>query len=572
MLTSLKIQNIALIPQVEIEFGSNLNVLTGETGAGKSIILGSLNFILGDKLNKSMIRSGETRAHVTAVFSASECVAAKISDTCGIETEDGVVILSRIMKSDGKTECRINSNLVTTTTLKEIAQSLIHIHGQHDTETVLRVKNHLNILDSFGGEAVGKLLRTYRKEYEIWKSLESTLKSLGGDEQERARQVDLYTFQINEIEQAELQDGEDEELQEKKTRFQNFAKIAEGLSNAVSYMSGDDGGALSQMKSAIGSLGSVSSFDMKLEKMYDDATNLQYALADIECDLSGYLSDMEMDEEEFALVDARLDEIKTLKRKYGATIQDILAYLEKTRADLNKLLSNEQELEKTKQEIGKSLEKLKEFGKTLSDKRKAIAKDMEKKIVAQLAELEMKGTSFEIRFKDILRDTNNTISSAMSGDTLQENMSFKPHGIDDIEFLFSANAGEPLRPLANIISGGEMSRFMLAMKTLIADKEKIGTMIFDEIDTGIGGTMGTKIGKKMAELGKHSQVICVTHLAQVASKANTHFLIQKCEKDSRTTTTVYPLDDKARLAEIARMIGGGGDSAIEHAKSMLGGK
>jgi len=576
MLISLKIQNIALIPQVEIEFGPNFNVLTGETGAGKSIILGSLNFILGDKLNKGMIRNGETRAQVDAVFEVDNESAAKINDLCGVDVDDNVLIISRSLKIDGKTDCRINGSQITASTLKEIANSLIHIHGQHDTEAVLRVKNHLNILDGYGGEEVRIPLSIYKKEYENWKSLEGKLRGLGGDEATRERQIDLYNFQINEIESADLTEGEDEELQAKKVAFQNFSKIADGLSGAIGFLSGDDGGAISALKNALSSLGSVSNFDVRLEKVYDEATNLQYALADVEGELTNYFDSMEMDEEEFARVDARLDEIKSLKRKYGTNISDILVYLENTRRDLNKLLSNEQEVEKIKQEIGGSLARLGQYAEVLSVKRSEVASDLEKKIIEQLGELEMKSTNFKVEFKgkNIYYATQDTTTYGSVSDNITQNSNkmdkppFKPDGIDEIEFLFSANQGEPLRPLASIISGGEMSRFMLALKTLIAGNEKIGTMIFDEIDTGIGGTMGTKIGIKMSELSHHSQVICVTHLAQVASKANTHFMIKKTEKDARTATMVYPLNDDERLQEVARMIGGGG-SAVDYAKTLM---
>jgi len=548
MLVSLKIQNIALIPEVEIEFGPNFNVLSGETGAGKSIILGSLNFILGDKLNKNMIRTGTAKASVDAVFSVDENLGSRINEICGIDIDDGTVIISRTLKADGKTECRINSSPVTTSVLKEVANSLIHIHGQHDTETVLRVKNHLNILDMYGGGRISALASIYRGEYDNWKSLEAQLKSLGGDESERARQIDLYTFQISEIENANLQIGEDEELQEKKTKFQNFEKIANGLSMSIANLSGDEGGATSLLKNALSGLGGISNFDTKLEKLYDELSNVQYALADVEGELSSYFDSMEMDAEEFAYVDSRLDEIKALKRKYGNSIEAIHEYLEKTKSDLNKLVSNEQEVEKTKTGISKSLVLLKEHGTNLSNARREVATDLETKIIEQLTDLEMKSTKFKVEFKE---------------------SSFKPDGIDDIEFLFSANIGEPLRPLASIISGGEMSRFMLALKTLIAENDKIGTMIFDEIDTGIGGNMGTKIGNKMAHLSRHSQIICVTHLAQVAAQANTHFLIKKMEQNDRTATTVYPLNKEARLAEIARMIGGEEKNALEFARSLV---
>ncbi|MCL2846342.1 MAG: DNA repair protein RecN [Firmicutes bacterium] len=539
MLQSLRIQNVALVESAEIEFGPQFNVLTGETGAGKSIILGSLNFILGEKLGKSMVRSGAASARVDAVFSADDALLVEISTACGIDSDDGVVILSRTMKSDGKGECRINGSVVTAAMLREIAGMLVHIHGQHDTEVLLKPRNHIDILDDFGAKEIRPLLTAYKHEYDEWRALEKRLKSLGGDESERARLVDLYQFQIREIELADLQMGEDEALAEKKVTMQNFEKISTNLAQGVAYLAGDDGGAVSLFKRALSALGSVSGFDERLGKIYDRAVEAGYALGEVEDELQGYLDDMEFDEEEFARVDKRLDEIKALRRKYGGSVDEVLRFLADARTKLDALLNSERDITEVQNAIQAKLRRLEACAAELSAARCAQSDKMRAKIVAELADLGMPSCTFAVDFRDV---------------------SPRADGTDDMEFMFSANAGEPLRPLATIISGGEMSRFMLALKSITygvgeGGVHKVGTVVFDEIDTGIGGMMGHKLAEKMSTLSQNCQIICVTHLAQIAAVANNHFLIQKCEQGGRTATNVFPLDSDGRAAEIARMRG-----------------
>jgi len=506
MLKSLKIQNVALIPQVEIEFGSGFNVLTGETGAGKSIVLGSLNFILGEKLGKAMIRSGETRCFVEAVFSND-------------------LVLSRTLKLDGKSECRINGVIVTTSELQGIASELVNIHGQHDTEALLSVKNHISILDQFGQIQISE----YRKEYDELKELERKLKSFGGDESERERQMDLLKFQINEIESVNLREGEDDELAELKVRMNNHEKIVQSLTQAVSHFDTE------AVRSGLAALGPVSGLDSKLEKIYQDAKSVKIGLDYVLDDAQSYLDEMEFDESEFLRVDQRLDQIKSLKRKYGSSIVEIVAFAEQQKLGLKHLIESEKELENTKNAIQAKLCLLGECGEKLSEKRKEAARVLEHEILLQLGDLGMQSASFSVSFSRV------------------KDNKLKSDGIDEIEFLFSANAGEPLRPLARIISGGEMSRFMLGLKCLVASSNQ--TLVFDEIDTGVGGRIAVKLAEKIAQLGKRTQVICVTHLHQVAVNADTHFLIEKREDGARTTTTVLPLGKDARAGELVRMRG-----------------
>ena len=559
MLQNLKIQNIALIPQVEIEFGRGLNVLTGETGAGKSIILGSLNFILGEKLGKNMIREGAQSARVDAVFTVNDGVARCISEISGIEIEDENIILSRILKLDGKGECRINGTIVPSNILKEVATALVHIHGQHDTEVLMRVKNHMDILDTFG--RINKI--EYTKAYNELKALETRLKSIGGTEDERQCQIDIYNFQIDEIDNAALKDGEDDDLAAKMTRMQSFEKISTNLAATIAMLSGEEGGAISLFKRALSGLGAVSHLDEKLATIFENAKNAQYLIGDIEDQITGYLEECEYDQDEFQRIDQRLDEIKALKRKYGKTVTEIQEFAAETRAKLERLVNSEKETAEIKQAIKQKETELAAYAKQLHDARVAAASTFQGQMTDQLGDLGMESCTFDVKINFLLQESG-TAEQQLPRSGARP---WSPNGMDEVEFMFSANRGEPLRPLAQVASGGEMSRFMLALKTLVAGD--VGTIIFDEIDSGTGGKTAMAIAKKINLLSNTTQVICVTHLVQVAAAAGTHFLISKHENNDRTTTNVSPLNNDSRIAELARMIGGLGQSSTDAAKEML---
>ena len=543
MLQSLKIQNIALIPQVEIEFSKAFNVLTGETGAGKSIIIGSFNFILGEKLNKTVIRAGATSARVDAVFGVSGAVGQDVARLSGAEVEDNTVILTRTLKADGKSECRINGSVVTTAMLKEAAALLVNIHGQHETEILLKSKNHLYILDGFGGQKINKVKNEYREEYDRLLDLRAGLKAFGGTDAERDRLVDMYSYQIKEIENARLSENEDGELQAFKQKMMNFEKIHNGLNEALQAFKE------SSFRSVISAISSVSKLDSKIEKMLENARAVQYDLDDIENGVQNYLDGLEYDEEKFRNADARLDEIKILKRKYGSSIAQIFAFLADTRASLDFLTRSVEDIERTKKQIAEQENIVKRVGAELTEVRKQTAEVFERELVGQLKDLGMPACRIQVRFEDITPTAS---------------------GCDEIEFLFSANAGEGVRPLASIISGGEMSRFMLALKTVTARLDNVNTLVFDEIDTGIGGTMGIKIAEKMQILSKTNQIICVTHLPQIAAIADTHFLIEKYEKDAKTISGIKVLSHAEQVNELSRMVGAAATdkTAREHALAM----
>ena len=543
MLQSLKIQNVALIPQVEIEFSKAFNVLTGETGAGKSIIVGSFNFILGEKLNKNVIRAGATNARVDAVFNVSGVVGNSVTQLCGIEIEENTVILTRTLKADGKSECRVNGTIVTTVMLKDVAALLINIHGQHETEILLRSKNHLNMLDGFGGQKVRSAGIEYDEQYQKLLVLRAGLKAFGGTDAERDRLVDMYSYQIKEIENAKLSENEDEELQTFKQKMMNFEKINNGLNTALQAFKESSFGGI------VSAISGVARLDSKIEKMLESARAVQYDLDDVESSIQSYLDGLEYDEEKFRTADSRLDEIKVLKRKYGSTIPQIFAFLADTRASLDFLTRSVEDIEYTKKQITEQENIVKSVGAELTAVRKQTAQIFENELVNQLKDLGMPACKIEVRF-----------------DNVQPSAS----GCDEVEFLFSANAGEGVRPLASIISGGEMSRFMLALKTVTARLDNVNTLVFDEIDTGIGGTMGIKIAEKMQILSKTTQVICVTHLPQIAAIADTHFLIEKFEKDSKTISGIKVLQHTEQINELARMVGAAATdkTAREHAVAM----
>ena len=564
MLKTLRIQNIALIPEAEIEFGENLNVLTGETGAGKSIIVGSFNFILGEKLNKNVIRQGANFARVEAAFLVGEAACARIAELCGIDSDDGTVIFTRTLKADGKNECRINGGIVTQAVLRDAAALVINIHGQHETEVLLKPKNHVAILDGFGGAAVLSARGKYEAETAKLKQLERSLQTFGGTDSERKRLADMYEFQSAEIERAGLREGEEEELAAVRSRMMNFEKISNALGSVIAALGGEsgvDGG----LRQGIAALSGVAGLDEDIEKLTERMKAARIDLQDINDSADSYLSGLEFDEEELRKTDARLDVIKSLKRKYGATVTEVLKFWKETQAQYEFLNRSEEDIARVKKQITEQQDVVAAAADKLNVARKSAAVRLEKEIVVGLRDLGMPNSEFKIEF---------------SGTSLQP---------QEVEFMFSANKGEAVKPLAAIISGGEMSRFMLSLKvaTLRSTQEPAKrkhmaeegsddtsyasvTMVFDEIDTGISGTMGLGIASKMAVLSRTHQVITVTHLPQIAAMADTHFVIKKDETGARTLTGVTKLDKAGEVNEIARMIGGAASeqTARDHAKQM----
>lgn len=518
MLTTLRIQNMALIPAVEINFGDGFNVLTGETGAGKSIIIGSLNFIFGDKLSTTAIRHGADFAKVTAVFDET--------------------IITRILHANGRSEIRINDEPVTLKGLREVAATLIDLHGQHDTEKLLQPKNHLPILDRFGQID----LTAYQAAYGELQTLQHELNSYGDNPAERERLMDLYQYQIREIEQANLTEDEEDNLQNQAVVLRNAEKLTQGLTEVLDNLQAADT-ALGHADKRLAGLGQ---FDSRLQELGARLTSASAEVTDILLEVRDYLDNADFNETTLESVYDRLDVIKNLKRKYGATIPDIFAFLAKTQAEYQRLLHAGDEIARLEAVLTKQQAVVQAQAALVTQARQAAAARLQTQLLTHLADLGMPHAQFVVRFTP----TNPGRS-----------------GADMVEFDFSANLGEDLRPLAQIISGGEMSRLMLAIKT-VANTEPGKTLIFDEIDTGISGNMGNAVAAKLVTLSGQNQIIVVTHLAAIAAAAEHHFLIQKNVLAQATISNVYPLDADGRLQEVARIIGGG-PTALAHAAALL---
>jgi DNA repair protein RecN (Recombination protein N) len=515
MLTLIKIQNIALIPSVEINFGEHFNVLTGETGAGKSIIIGSLNFIFGDKLSPSAIRSGAEFAKVTAVF----------------YTKGEEIIITRVLRKDGRSEVRINDDLVPLKTLKEVAGSLIDIHGQHDTERLLNAKYHCEILDKFGKVDDSE----YKKEAGKLRELQRELSTYGGKEEERERLLDLYKYQINEIETANLTETEEDELNARLVIMRNTQKITENLTETVQGINSAD----KETSHAVTKLRNIAAYDEKLNVFMQRLAEVQGEIADIFVGIKEYLDEINFNDEDITAADDRCEVIKNIKRKYGKTVGEVLDFLTKTRAEYNRLVNANEKIAELKEKIGEQTAVLEDAAERLFVVRKNTAEKLEKELLKHLADLGMPCAKFIVQFNE---------------DKMPE-------------FYFSANVGEDVKPLNKVISGGEMSRLMLAVKT-IANTSGSKTLVFDEIDAGISGQMGNAVANKLKLLSAASQIIVVTHLASIAAKADTHFLIEKSVTNNKTSTFVEPLQNDKRILEIARIIGGG-TTAVAHAKALI---
>ncbi len=534
MLDQLYIKNIALIEELTINLGKGFNVLSGETGAGKSIIIDSLNLVLGERADKELVRSGTQKARVEGIFSIdNDETLNEILDEAGIEREDGSLIIVRELSADGKNLCRINGSAVTLSHLKKIADKLADIHGQHEHQLLLNRESHLQFLDSFGGEKLFLQKENVRLAYSYYKACLDKLNGDWGTEEERARKIEMLEFQIDEIEKAEITVGQENELLARSELLKNADKIRETLEQA-SELTG--GVSLDDIRSAVQTLGKITDGVKEYEELYNRLESVFYELEDISAEIKSASNNVEADPYELERIEDRLALIKRLCRKYGSDEEAILKYYDEACEELLKLKN----AENTILELQKQTERFKvEYFKqasALSELRHDFAIAFEDRIKAELSQLGMKNAVLEVEFYD---------SDIISDD-----------GIDNIEFLFSANAGEPVKPLSKIISGGEMSRFMLAMKSVAADDAMLPTMVFDEIDTGISGQGALVVAQKIAALSKNHQVIAITHLPQIASMADSHFLIKKVSRDNRTFTEVLLMDKIQRKSEIARLAGG----------------
>lgn len=557
MLKSLQIKNIALIESLDIDFSKGLTILSGETGAGKSIIIDSINFVLGKKIDKSIIRYGSDKAVVSALFDCfNDSNTYKLLEEMDIDIEDNEILLKRSLDLDGKNVCTINGQKVNLTMLKQVALTLVDIYGQNETSQVLQPNSHLKILDEYAGKKIENIKNEQIKLYNEYKQCLKTLAQYGSISQV-AQNVDLYEFQINEIESAELQEGEEEELIQKRHKMNNSQYIISSLSQAYECLDGDnDINIVSSLSSVKNNLNTVSNYDSSVDSLIERIENLQAEAKDISQEVEKIANDCEFDQEEYNAIEERLSLIRNLKKKYGASIEEINNFLQDVKSKYDFLTEGESKVAQLENDKIVLKQKLYDNSILLSNERKKIADDLSKKIEKELAQLGMKGAKFAAKFKEI-----SPIDSILD---------IPLNGLDEMEFIFSANPGQPLKELNKIISGGELSRFMLALKSIIADLDDVSIMIFDEIDSGISGETAQVVAEKLYKISLNKQVLAITHLPQLASMADNNYLITKYTKDNVTKTTLEYLDGDNLYNEIARLIGGNKDSeyAILHAKEM----
>ena len=549
MLKNLHVKNLALIEDADIDFSDGLNILTGETGAGKSLLMGSVLMALGSRFDTSMIRKGAENASVELVFdSLPEPALAVLRDLDISPEDDGSVIVKRTCNSQ-KSSCRINGSNVAVREMKRLSQVLINVHGQRDYETLLHRSELLDILDLYSGGDTGKLLGDVSEKYHVMCELKDKLDEELSDTGSAEKEASLARFELDEIEEAGLNEGEDEELENTYRRMSNFRKIAEGVSRAHELIGGDDENAGSLTSQALRELSAVSEYDDSLSGFEEELRSAESILSDLQMELGSYLSQMEFDDERFALTEERLDLINKLKSKYGKTIPDVLAYAGSRKEIIAKFEDYDAYIEGLKADLKEAEDKYFDAADKLHKIRKKNAPLLEKQLTERLKELNFETVDLEIKLEK-------TEPSAK--------------GNDSADFLISVNPGEDRKPIADVASGGELSRMMLAVKTVMAGRESTGTLIFDEIDSGISGITAWKVAGALARVSGHHQVICITHLPQIAAMADHHFMIVKSSDDSSTTTDVISAEGDASIAEIARLLGTDSvsESSLENAREL----
>ena len=536
MLIHLHVKNLALIEDIEVEFGPGLNILTGETGAGKSVLLGSMQLILGGRTARDMIRTGASCALVELLFQVENKKAEQALNSLGIFTEEGQVLLSRKIM-DGRSINKINGETCTVGQMKAAAECLLDIHGQHEHQSLLYQEKQLEILDAYGREKIRPAKEAVRQSYEEYRKYMRALKELDTDEEQRNREKAFLEFEISEIEKAHLVPGEDEELETLYRRLNNGKLILETLQSVHSLTGYDSGqGAGEAVGTGVRELLRVTEYDTQLESMAETLQEIDGLLNDFNRELSSYVEDLSFDDETFYETEKRLDQINGLKAKYGRTIEEILEYQNTQQQKLEKLARYEENFLEARQNLKKAEEQLEKDSYVLSEIRKDYSKTLTEKIIEGLRDLNFLDVKFRIDF--------------------QRKQEFTDNGYDSIEYEISTNPGESVKPLGRIVSGGELSRIMLAIKAILADRDQIETLIFDEIDTGISGRTAQKVSEKMAVIGSCHQVLCITHLPQIAAMADTHFEIEKHQKGSGTITEIHPLGERESVRELARLLGG----------------
>ena len=532
MLSLLHIENIAVIEQADISFDKGFNVLTGETGAGKSIVIDAISAILGQRAYRDMIRTGANKASVRAVFTRVPMLSWFAEN--GVEYDEETVI-QRDIFMDGKNVCRVNGALVTVAILHKLGVQLINIHGQHDSATLFDEENHLRFLDAFADN--GDLRADYQEKFAAVSALRREIDRMTMDEGEKLRRMETLKYQVAEIEKADLKSGEDEELEQRRKLLQNSEKLSQGLEEATEALLGGDenDGAAALLAQAAYSLSRIARYSDDYTAFQERLTDLKYQVQDIADEVRDSLDELCYSADELERIESRLDVIHRLRRKYGADCHEILAYLDKAQKELDEIEFADDRVEQLKKKLAKQEKEAWDAALLLRKNRQEQGKILADKILSELAQLDMPRVQFQCCFRET---------------------ELGAEGADGVAFYLSANAGEDLKPLSKVASGGELARIMLSMKNVLAEKDAVDTLIFDEVDTGVSGRAAQRIAEKLRSLAKHKQVLCVTHLPQLAALADTHMLIAKSERDGRTFTTVTPLDNQGRVNELARIIGG----------------
>lgn len=533
MLELLHIENIAIIEAADIEFAPGFNALTGETGAGKSIVIDSLSAVLGQRTSRELIRTGAEKAFVSAAFSG---MAPELTEEFGIQPEaDGTLLLQREIQTDGKNVCRVNGRPVTVGQLRALGARLLNIHGQHDGQQLLDEEQHIVYLDSFG--RVESLAITYAEKYKNFTDIRRQIGALQMDEAEKARRVDTLQYQIEELRRAKLTPGEEEELTARRGMLRNAEKFLDAVAGADYALNGDDsgGGALSALRQAQDALGGVRHLDDAFGQLYERLGEAYSEVYDIAATVEDKRGELDVSPGELDRVESRMDLLYRLKKKYGATVEDMLDYQARCEAELAQIEDAGDTLVRLEQALSKAEKEARQAAQALSDARKAAADRLTAQILTELQQLDMGKIRFAVDFAEKPLDSD---------------------GMDTVRFLMSANVGEELRPIHKIASGGELARIMLAMKNVLSEQDHVGTMVFDEVDTGVSGRAAQKVAEKMARISRRKQVLCVTHLPQLAAMADTHFSVEKGERGGRTYTEVRRLDREQRRQELARLTGG----------------
>ena len=560
MLLELEVKDFALIDHLNIQFHKGLNILTGETGVGKSIIIDAVNMAIGERADREYVRSGAKKAVIQAIFSINNLKGLNVVlDKYQIDIDDDkLLIVSREIYSTGRSISRVNGVIVNQSILKSITEKLIDIHGQHQHQSLLNTEFHINVLDVYGGKQIEELLDLYYEEYENYILLRKELDNYNYDGMERERKIDLLKFQLEEIDSAKLQIGEEEVLNQQRSLLSNSEKIYTTLAGIYEdfYNSNQQPSVLEKIAKGVKTLRGISTFDTNLNHFYSIIEEIQYRIEDVTNDIRNYKERIDFNPQLLQEIEKRLDVIHGLKRKYGASIEEILIYREKIGLELDSCIHSEERILNIKNQLKATKEKLQKTAVRINQLRVETAKFFEAELVNILSELNMKKVSFSILVTQ-QKDHNGELK-------------LTPNGSDKVEFMISTNIGEPLKPLCKIVSGGEVSRIMLALKTILAELDNIPVLIFDEIDTGISGITAQIVAEKLHHISKSHQVICITHLPQIASMAGVHFMIDKESEDDMTKTIVKELDWNNRLFELGRLLGGDvTEITLKHAEEMI---